>query len=202
MMTIEFKRCIVLMLSWFLLACADKPSSSAVKEDALYIANADLVSLLPAGVAHVSDFTRDNGWAEGEGIYKVRYTYSIETTVSYPAIVIKYLNDCERDAKQTNNVQMSLALMGVGLNGMLEGLTGESELTNRVRSIAGMTEINIYQAANPYFSQNKVPYQLCLQITGQMLIDSGLVHDASLGTKLGRQVVLTYRKTEKGWIKV
>ncbi|MDP2852062.1 MAG: hypothetical protein Q8O23_01520 [Gallionella sp.] len=187
----------------FLAACSNLPDGKQARKEAEQVANNDAIS---PSLFKVTDLARENGWAEGENRYLIRFNYSLVSQKPYPEMLIEYLKQSEDEFKNMSDAELNAAKMQMGMGAMLTDMTEALGQSSPIGSAQTMLqkypEIKIYlQARSSAFKDDPVIKLTAVVGVYTLLNELGLPDDAPTGHAISRTVTFTYIKTEKGWIK-
>lgn len=190
---------IVLALLASLSACSNQPSAADAKRDAELVAKNDLPS---EAVYVVDDLKRENGWLEGQD-YKIHFTYNLKAKVDYPGMIVQLLKESANEIKAMPRPDRAALTMQVGLTSMMAGMSSDvPDVKAELESYKQYPAIVDHIRNSRDFKEDDNLLVPSVYLTTALLKSYGVQKGQPAGTKLPRQVTLTYRKTEKGWQKL
>ena len=192
---------IFLSLAMLLLltGCGDGPSSSAALDDGKTAAMADL----PSQSFELANLKRENGWKVGEN-YKIKFTYDFVAKTDYEGVLASLLGESADYYKGiSSGEQMRLQMVAGFLGGLAAG-NGSFDVAGTqaiLGKFSGMPVVTAAIQSNPNFKVDKTSLAVSTYIASNVIKTYGIGKDTVVGTKIPRQITLTYMKTENGWIK-
>lgn len=197
-----FKYGVIGVLVANLMGCSDsKPSDKLAAATVRPYAEQSLL----AGM-ELTDYKRDNGWADSDGdnLYRVQYTFNYQLKSPFGEVVLENARKLSEElatAKKNGN-----ALSG-GLNTMALMMASEMWASNqgdllkpRIRAVldkCGPCEkyVNAEDVGVDELKTRKLAFLSAMS----MVENVGFTDDAKTGDKTPRHAWATFIKTEKGW---